>query len=103
MKVDAEKSTLGALLILRSGVAEVAEIVSGQDWSVEAHRLIFAAMQRLAARGEALDLLTLKDECERAGVLDTVGGPAYIASLVDGVPRSANIDYYARVVAGQIE
>ena len=42
--------------------------------------------------------MTLKEELERAGDLDEVGGPAYIASLVDGVPRSTNVEYYAQIV-----
>ena len=42
--------------------------------------------------------MTLKEELERAGELDEVGGPAYIASLVDGVPRATNVEYYARIV-----
>ena len=45
-----------------------------------------------------IDLVTLKEELARTGELDEVGGPAYIASLTDGVPRSANVEYYARIV-----
>jgi replicative DNA helicase len=40
----------------------------------------------------------LKDELGRAGELDTVGGPAYVASLVDGVPKATNVEYYAKIV-----
>jgi replicative DNA helicase len=43
-------------------------------------------------------LVTLKEELERSGDLEEVGGPAYIASLVDGVPRSTNVEYYAQIV-----
>jgi replicative DNA helicase len=55
-------------------------------------------MVDLAERNEAIDLVTLKEELGRAGELDDVGGPAYIASLVDGVPRSTNVEYYAKIV-----
>ena len=44
-------------------------------------------MIELTERGQAIDLVTLKEELGRSGELDEVGGPAYIASLVDGVPR----------------
>ena len=27
-----------------------------------------------------------------------MGGPAYISALTDGVPRSANVEYYAQIV-----
>jgi replicative DNA helicase len=42
--------------------------------------------------------VTLKDALTKSGELDEVGGPAYIASLTDGVPRTANVEYYARIV-----
>ena len=47
---------------------------------------------------DAIDLVTLKEELGRSGDLDEVGGPAYIAALVDGVPRSTNVEHYARIV-----
>ena len=55
-------------------------------------------MLDLSERSQPIDLVTLKEELERAGDLEEVGGPAYIASLVDGVPRSTNVEYYAQIV-----
>ena len=55
-------------------------------------------MVKLAERGEAIDLVTLKEELGRAGEIDEVGGPAYIAALVDGVPRSTNVEHYAKII-----
>jgi hypothetical protein len=45
-----------------------------------------------------IDFVTLKEELARSGQLDDVGGPSYIASLADGVPRATNVEYYARIV-----
>ena len=42
--------------------------------------------------------MTLKEELVRSGELDDVGGPAYVASLADGLPRATNVEYYARIV-----
>jgi replicative DNA helicase len=42
--------------------------------------------------------VTLKEELVRAAELDEVGGPAYITALVDGVPRSTNVEHYARII-----
>ena len=50
------------------------------------------------ARADAIDFVTLKEELARAGELEEVGGPAYITSLADGVPRSTNVEHYARIV-----
>ena len=55
-------------------------------------------MVELSERSDAIDLVTLKDELGRSGELDEVGGPAYIAALVDGVPRSMNVEHYARII-----
>src|SRR4026207_248981 len=63
-----------------------------------AHRRIFDKMVKLVERGGAIDLITLKEELGRCGDLDEVGGPAYITALVDGVPRSMNIEHYARII-----
>jgi replicative DNA helicase len=43
-------------------------------------------------------LVKLKVELGRSGELDEVGGPAYITALVDGVPRSTNVEHYARII-----
>ena len=56
------------------------------------------AWSRSASAAKRSIFVTLKEELSRAGELDEVGGPAYIASLADGVPRSANVEYYARIV-----
>src|SRR4051812_14947743 len=55
-------------------------------------------MVALNERGDAIDFVTLKEELSRLGDLEEVGGPAYIAALSDGVPRSANVEYYAKIV-----
>ena len=53
---------------------------------------------RSASATIPIDFVTLREDLSRTGQLDEVGGPAYIASLADGVPRSANVEYYARIV-----
>jgi len=75
-----------------------AQVIDSRDFYRDAHRRIFDRMVTLSERNEAIDFVTLKEELSRGGDLDHVGGPAYIASLVDGVPRATNIEYYARIV-----
>jgi replicative DNA helicase len=96
--LDAEKSVLGAILIHNDAFNHAAELIDARDFFRDAHRRIFDRMVALSERGDAIDFVTLKEELTRSGDLETVGGPAYIASLVDGVPRSANVEYYARIV-----
>src|SRR5688572_15712505 len=96
--LDAEKSVLGAILIHNDAFNHAAELIDSRDFFRDAHRRIFDKMVVLSERGDAIDFVTLKEELTRGGDLDDVGGPAYIASLADGVPRSANVQYYARIV-----
>jgi replicative DNA helicase len=96
--LEAEKSVLGAILIHNDAFNHAAELIDSRDFFRDAHRRIFDKMVTLSERNDAIDLVTLKEELRRSGELDEVGGPAYIASLADGVPRSANVEHYARIV-----
>jgi replicative DNA helicase len=96
--LEAERCVLGAILINNQGFNQAAEIIDADDFFREAHKRIFGKMVTLTDRSDPVDLVTLKDELERAGELEEVGGPAYISALTDGVPRSANVEYYARIV-----
>src|SRR6516162_9654319 len=96
--LEAEKSVLGAILIHNDAFNHAAELIDSRDFFRDAHRRIFDKMVALSERTEAIDLVTLKEELRRSGELEEVGGPAYIASLADGVPRSANVEHYARIV-----
>jgi replicative DNA helicase len=96
--LEAEKSVLGAILIQNEAFNHAAELIDSRDFFRDAHRRIFERMIALSERGDAIDFVTLKEELSRFGELEEVGGPAYIASLADGVPRSANVEYYAKIV-----
>jgi len=96
--LEAERSVLGAILIHNDAFNQAAEVLNPRDFFRDAHRRIFERMVQLSERGHAIDFVTLKEELSRAGELDEVGGPAYIAALVDGLPQATNIEYYARIV-----
>src|SRR5207253_7132182 len=88
----------GAVLLHNDAFNLAAEIIDSGDFFRDADRRIFDKMVKLVEHGNAIDLVTLKEELGRSGDLDEVGGPAYIAALVDGVPRSMNIEHYARII-----
>ncbi len=96
--LEAERSVLGAILLHNDAFNLAAEVIDSRDFFRDAHRRIFDKMVKLVERGDAIDLVTLKEELGRSGELDEVGGPAYIAALVDGVPRSTNVEHYARII-----
>jgi replicative DNA helicase len=96
--LEAERSVLGAILLHNDAFNLAAEVIDSGDFFRDAHRRIFDRMVKLSERSNAIDLVTLKDELSKSGELDEVGGPAYIAALVDGVPRSMNVEHYARII-----
>jgi replicative DNA helicase len=96
--LEAEKSVLGAILINNQTFNQAAEVIDAGDFFRDAHRRIFEKMVALTDRNEPVDLITLSDELTRSNEIEEVGGPAYIAALTDGVPRSANVEAYAKIV-----
>ena len=96
--LDAERSVLGAILLDNEAFNTAIAIVTPPAFFRDAHRRIFERMIDLTERRSAIDFVTLREELARAGELEEVGGPAYIAALVDGVPRATNVEYYAQIV-----
>ena len=96
--LDAERSVLGAILVNSEALDLASEVISSDDFFRDAHRRIFKCMVALHERSQAIDFIILKEELQRSGELDEIGGPAYLASLADGVPRATNVEYYAKIV-----
>ncbi|TKJ34499.1 replicative DNA helicase [bacterium (candidate division B38) B3_B38] len=96
--LEAERSVLGAILLDNRTLNEAIELLTGDDFYRESHRRVFLKMVDLWDKSRAIDLVTLKESLADSGELERVGGPAYLASLIDGVPRSTNIEHYARIV-----
>jgi replicative DNA helicase len=95
---EAERTVLGAVLVDNAAFNSAAEVLTRDDFHREAHRRIFEAMSVLAERSAAIDLITLKDELQRVSALEAVGGAAYLASLLDGLPRMTNVEQWARII-----
>ena len=96
--LEAERSVLGAILVHNDAFNLAVQIIDSRDFFRDAHRRVFERMIALNERNDAIDFVTLKEELVRSGELDDVGGPAYVASLADGLPRATNVEYYARIV-----
>ncbi len=96
--VNAEMSVLGGMLISKDAIADVVETIRGSDFYRPAHETIYDAILDLYGRGEPADGITVADELRRRGELEKIGGAAYLADLVAGVPTAANAGYYARIV-----
>jgi len=94
---EAEQSILGSILLENSAINAAQEIIGKDDFYSEAHRK-FSVIEQLADKNEPVDLITLSNALRDAKTLDSVGGTAYLASLVDNVPSAANVANYAKIV-----
>src|SRR5262245_40442682 len=99
--IEAERMILGAILLDNTTINQAVERLKPDDFLLTSHRRIYEKMIKLYEQGRGIDPVTLQEELRRAGELDPVGGPAYIASLFDGVPRFSNIDNYTKIVKGK--
>jgi len=96
--VEAERSILGAILLDNAVCNQAIELLRRDDFFLDSHRRIFDKMIALTERLMPIDLITLSDELRRAGEFEQIGGATYIASLIDGVPRTDTIEPYAKLV-----
>jgi replicative DNA helicase len=80
--LEAERSVLGAILIDNESMNVAAAMIDAKAFFRNAHQRIFDKMLDLSERGQPIDLVMLKEELERGGDLEEVGGPAYTALLV---------------------
>ncbi len=96
--LEAERATLGAMLLDWSCVGTVVMIVRKEHFYSQQNQTVFAALLSLFNKSITGDTLTLISELTSEGTLEQAGGAAYVASLTDTVPSSANVEYYAKIV-----
>jgi len=96
--LEAEQSVLGAILIDRDAVVEVAEFLRPEDFYRQAHGRIYRAILDLFERREPIDIVTVAESLERDTELDGVGGRAYLSSLTSQTPTAVHAVQYARIV-----
>lgn len=95
---DAEQAVLGGLLKEAAAFDKISGLVAVEDFYSESHRLIFGSINFLLADNKPVDILTVDADLERRGSAKRVGGLAYLASLAQAVPGTANIARYAELV-----
>ena len=96
--MEAERSVLGAILLDPASLTFAVPILREEDFFPDTHRRIYRAMLDLFQRSSEIDVLTVKEELDRVGAVEKVGGAAYLSALLDAVPDVANVETYARIV-----
>ncbi|HUR16867.1 MAG TPA: replicative DNA helicase [Candidatus Limnocylindrales bacterium] len=96
--IDAEQSVIGALLIDRDAVIQVADFLKPQDFYRQAHGTVYGAILDLYERREPVDIVTVSETLERGEALEQIGGSAYLTSLINMTPTAVNAIHYGRIV-----
>ena len=96
--VQAEVTILGAMLLEPLAILDATMKLRVEDFSLDSHRRIYGAMLHLQELGQAVDLITVGEELRKRKEMDAVGGPAYVASLTEGLPRNLSVENYVRIV-----
>ncbi len=96
--IEAERSILGAILLDNHAFNDAAEHLRPDDFSIDAHRRIYARMMDLTEASKPIDIITLVEELEQKKDLQAIGDVGYVSSLLDGVPDRPSIDHYVRIV-----
>ena len=95
---EAEKSVLGSVMLDPETISKVADFLIAKDFYSKKNEEIFQAMLEIYERHEAIDVVTLSAILKEKNILKNIGGRSYLANLVNSVPSSANMVYYAKIV-----
>ena len=96
--IHTEVAVLGAMLLDSIAISDATAKLKAEDFSLDSHQRIYRSMVDLMAVGHAVDLTTVRAELERRRELDSVGGPAYLSYLTEGIPRHLSIESYVKIV-----
>jgi replicative DNA helicase len=96
--LSAEESVIGSLLIDDLGFSKIASILQPEHFYMEANRLVFEIAKELFTRQQPINQITIAHELETIDKLESVGGRAYLAKVINVVPTSLHIKHYANLV-----
>ena len=97
--LEAEESLLGAMLLSRDAIADAVEVVYTEHFYRPAHAHVYDAISTLYAAGDPVDPVTVGEELDRAGVLETIGGLDGLINLQLNTPATSNAAKYATIIS----
>lgn len=97
--IDAEQSVIGSMIMDREAITIASEIVTGEDFYGRQYGVVFDVMVELNDEGKPVDPVTLQDRLKEKDVPPEVSSLEFIRDLITAVPTSANVKYYAGIVA----
>ncbi len=95
---EAERAVQGAILLDHNALYKVEDKLSPASFDLPRHRTLFQGYLDLAAKRQAITLITLRNYLAEHGVLDEVGGVVFLSELVDVTPTAAHVEHHADLV-----
>ncbi len=97
--MEAEQAVIGSMIMDRDAITVAGEIVTGEDFYNKQYGILFETMVELNDKGCPVDLVTLQDKLKEKDVPPEVSSLEFVRDLLGMVTTSANIKYYANIVA----
>ena len=97
--VEAEQSVIGSMIMDREAIIVASEILHGEDFYGKQYGIVFETMVELNDEGKPVDLVTLQNRLKEKDVPPEISSLEFVRDLVAAVPTSANVKYYADIVA----
>lgn len=96
--IEAEQAVLGCMLLDSDVIPTVTELIKSEDFYRDNHKEICEAIIDLAEKAQPVDIITVSDQLQARGTIDSVGGLDYLASISNAVPTTANARHYTKIV-----
>ncbi len=96
--IEAEQSVIGSMLMGREAVMAASEILAADDFYQQQYGIIFESMVELFNEGKPVDVVTLQNRLKEKDVPPEISNMEFVRDLLEAVPTSANVNYYANIV-----
>lgn len=93
-----EVAVLGAMLLDVVAQSDAIGTLETDDFALDSHQRVYRCIVAMQAENIYVDSLSVQDELIRRKELDSIGGPAYLAFLTEGIPRNFSIENYVRIL-----
>ena len=98
VSIEAEQALLGSIIIKPESFDQVGGMIDVEDFYLEEHKHIYAALVKMYSQSKVIDTVTLVNALVEQGDRDEAGGIQYITIIAESVPTASNVKDYARIV-----
>ncbi len=98
VSIEAERALLGCIITDPECFDRVAGIISSDDFYLEEHKHIYAALVKMYTQSKTIDTVTLVNALVESGRKDQTEGIKYISLIASSVPAVSNVKDYAAIV-----